>query len=105
MTIQREPQYYDAPMPRQQPIFQQAAPEPDPAAEDWASKNEWFGQDETMTLAAFNIHRKLVEEEGFDPSDTMYYDEIDKRIRVEFPHKFKGTTTNSKMQQNCCSCC
>jgi len=99
MTIQREPQYYDAPMPQQQPIFQQAAPEPDPAAEDWASKNEWFGQDETMTLAAFNIHRKLVEEEGFDPSDTMYYDEIDKRIRVEFPHKFKGTTTNSKMQQ------
>jgi hypothetical protein len=100
MTIQREPQYYDAPMPQQQ-AFQQpaAAPEPDPAAEDWASKNEWFGQDETMTLAAFNIHRKLVEEEGFDPSDTMYYDEIDKRIRVEFPHKFEGTTTNSKMQQ------
>jgi len=100
MTIQREPQYYDAPMPQQQ-AFQQpaAAPEPDPAAEDWASKNEWFGQDETMTLAAFNIHRKLVEEEGFDPSDTMYYDEIDKRIRVEFPHKFEGTTTNNKMQQ------
>ena len=103
MTIQREPQYYDAPAPQQnnlqQPIPQQAAPEPDPAAEDWASKNEWFGQDETMTLAAFNIHRKLVEEEGFDPSDTMYYDEIDKRIRVEFPHKFEGTTTNNKMQQ------
>ena len=100
MTIQREPQYYDAPMPQQQTIQQPAAaPEPDPAAEDWAGKNEWFGQDETMTLAAFNIHRKLVEEEGFDPSDTMYYDEIDKRIRVEFPHKFEGTTTNSKMQQ------
>ena len=103
MTIQREPQYYDAPAPQQQtfqqPIPQQAAPEPDPAAEEWANKNEWFGQDETMTLAAFNIHRKLVEEEGFDPSDTMYYDEIDKRIRVEFPHKFEGTTTNNKMQQ------
>ena len=100
MTIQREAQYYDAPMPQQQTIQQPAAaPEPDPAAEDWASQNEWFGQDETMTLAAFNIHRKLVEEEGFDPSDTMYYDEIDKRIRVEFPHKFEGTTTNSKMQQ------
>ena len=100
MTIQRESQYYDAPMPQQQ-TFQQPAPaaDPDPAAEDWAGKNEWFGQDETMTLAAFNIHRKLVEEEGFDPSDTMYYDEIDKRIRVEFPHKFEGTTTNSKMQQ------
>ncbi len=100
MTIQREPQYYDAPMLQQQAFQQPAvAPEPDPAAEEWASKNEWFGQDETMTLAAFNIHRKLVEEEGFDPSDTMYYDEIDKRIRVEFPHKFEGTTRNSKMQQ------
>ena len=72
----------------QQPA-QQAAPDPDPAAQDWAEKNQWFGEDETMTLAAFNIHRKLIEEEGFDPADSMYYDEIDKRIRVEFPHKFE----------------
>ena len=72
----------------QQPA-QQAAPDPDPAAQDWAEKNKWFGEDETMTLAAFNIHRKLIEEEGFDPADSMYYDEIDKRIRVEFPHKFE----------------
>jgi len=78
---------------------QQAAPEPDPAAQDWASKNEWFGEDETMTLAAFNIHRKLIEEEGFDPSDSMYYDEIDKRIRAEFPHKFSGEKTKGKIQQ------
>jgi len=78
---------------------QQAAPEPDPAAQDWASKNEWFGEDETMTLAAFNIHRKLIEEEGFDPSDSMYYDEIDKRIRAEFPHKFSEEKTKSKIQQ------
>jgi len=85
----------------QQPV-QQAAPEPEPAAQDWAEKNKWFGEDETMTLAAFNIHRKLIEEEGFDPSDSMYYDEIDKRIRVEFPHKFEDggeVKPKQKMQQ------
>lgn len=73
----------------QQPVpQQQAAPEPDPKAQDWASKNEWFGQDEVMTYAAFGIHRKLVEEEGFDPTSDEYYDEIDKQIRSEFPHRF-----------------
>ena len=85
----------------QQPA-QQAAPDPDPAAQDWAEKNQWFGEDETMTLAAFNIHRKLIEEEGFDPADSMYYDEIDKRIRVEFPHKFEDggeVKPKQKMQQ------
>ena len=94
-------QNYQAPMQQQAPVQQQA--QPDPAAEDWASKNEWFGEDETMTLAAFNIHRKLIEEEGFDTSDTTYYDEIDKRIRTEFPHKFSTgdeVKSNSKMQQN-----
>ena len=72
------------------PQQQQAAPEPDPKAQDWATKNEWFGQDEVMTYAAFGIHRKLVEEEGFDPTSDEYYDEIDKRISAEFPHKFKS---------------
>lgn len=94
-------QNYQAQVPAQVPNQPQA--EPDPAAEDWASKNEWFGEDETMTLAAFNIHRKLIEEEGFDTSDTTYYDEIDKRIRTEFPHKFSTgdeVKSNSKMQQN-----
>jgi hypothetical protein len=94
-------QNYQAPMQQQAPVQQQA--QPDPAAEDWASKNEWFGEDETMTLAAFNIHRKLIEEEGFDTSDATYYDEIDKRIRTEFPHKFSTgdeVKSNSKMQQN-----
>lgn len=94
-------QNYQAPMQQQAPVQQQA--QPDPEAENWASKNEWFGEDETMTLAAFNIHRKLVEEEGFDTSDTTYYDEIDKRIRTEFPHKFSTgdeVKSNSKMQQN-----
>ena len=94
-------QNYQAPMQQQAPVQQQA--KPDPEAEDWASKNEWFGEDETMTLAAFNIHRKLIEEEGFDTSDPTYYDEIDKRIRTEFPHKFSTgdeVKSNSKMQQN-----
>jgi hypothetical protein len=99
MTIEREPVYQNFPQQTyQQPVQQQTAA-PDPAAEDWATKNDWFGQDEIMTLAAFNIHKKLVDEEGFDPSDSMYYDEIDKRIRVEFPHKFEGTKTQGKPQQ------
>jgi len=94
-------QNYQAPIQQQAPVQQPA--KPDPEAENWASKNEWFGEDETMTLAAFNIHRKLIEEEGFDTSDTTYYDEIDKRIRTEFPHKFSTgdeVKSNSKMQQN-----
>ena len=63
-------------------------PKPDPKAEAWAEKNEWFGKDEAMTYASFGIHKKLVEEEGFNPSSDEYYEEIDKRLRNEFPHKF-----------------
>jgi len=69
---------------------QQQQPRPDPKAQDWASKNEWFGQDETMTYAVFGIHRRLVEEEGFDPSSDEYYTEVDRRMRKEFPHKFRS---------------
>ena len=54
----------------------------------WATKNPWFGNDTAMTYTAFDLHKKLVEEEGFDPKSDEYYSEIDKRIRVEFPHKF-----------------
>jgi hypothetical protein len=61
---------------------------PDPKAETWASKNTWFGQDSAMTYTAFDLHKKLTEQEGFDPSSDEYYVEIDKRIRLEFPHKF-----------------
>lgn len=64
-------------------------PQPDPKAQSWAENNKWFGENETMTLAAFNIHRNLVENEGFDPSSDEYYTEVDKRIRVEFPHQFE----------------
>ena len=69
----------------------QAAPQPqrpDPKAERWAEKNAWFGQDEAMTFAAFGIHKKLIEDEGFDPQSDDYYNELDSRIKREFPHKF-----------------
>ena len=75
--------------PKQQPVNQQQpAAQPDPKAEAWASKNEWFGTDSAMTYTAFDLHRKLTEEEGIDPKSDEYYKEIDKRIRLEFPHKF-----------------
>ena len=61
---------------------------PDPKAEAWATKNEWFGTDQTMTYAAFGIHRQLIEDEGFDPASDDYYNELDTRIRRDFPHKF-----------------
>ena len=74
------------------------APKPDPKAEAWAERNEWFGKDEAMTYASFGIHKKLVEEEGFNPSTDEYYEEIDKRLRNEFPQKFNdgGEVRESK---------
>jgi len=63
-------------------------PATDPKAEDWALRNPWFGNDSAMTYTAFDLHKKLVEEEGFDPKTDEYYAEVDKRIRLEFPHKF-----------------
>jgi hypothetical protein len=100
MTIEREPVYQNIPQQTyQQPVQQQSSLIQTLRPRIGLQKNDWFGQDEIMTLAAFNIHKKLVDEEGFDPSDSMYYDEIDKRIRVEFPHKFEGTKTQGKPQQ------
>src|SRR6056300_925581 len=61
---------------------------PDPKASSWAEKNTWFGRDSAMTYTAFDLHKKLTEEEGFDPQSDEYYSEIDKRLRLEFPHKF-----------------
>ncbi len=63
----------------------------DPRAESWAAKNSWFGQDRAMTFTAFEIHKDLVEKEGYDPQSNEYYEEVDKRIRVDFPHKFGNT--------------
>ena len=74
----------------QQAPVQQPAAKPDPKAQGWAEKNEWFGSDEVMTYAAFGIHRKLVEEEGFDPASEEYYTEVDRRMRSEFPNKFQA---------------
>jgi GH15 family glucan-1,4-alpha-glucosidase len=78
---------------------------PDPKAESWASKNTWFGQDTAMTYTAFDLHKKLTEQEGYDPSSDEYYTEIDKRIRLEFPHKFatKDVTETTKPVQTVAS--
>ena len=87
-----------APMPVQQTL------PPDPKAETWAEKNEWFGKNNAMTYTAFDLHRKLTEEEGFDPKSDSYYEEIDKRIRLEFPQKFdKVEQQISKPTQNVAS--
>ena len=72
------------PMPQQQPR------RPDPKAEHWARRNSWFGEDEAMTYAAFGVHKKLVEDEGFDPQSDEYYTELDRRMAGEFPHKLNG---------------
>ena len=82
----------------------QPTPPPDPKAEDWAEKNDWFGKDNAMTYTAFDLHRKLTEEEGYDPKSNSYYEEIDKRIRLEFPQKFgKVDQQISKPTQNVAS--
>ena len=86
---QREIEVQRAITPAPQPVQQQQAPRPDPKAEAWAERNEWFGADDAMTATAFVLHRKLVEEEGYDPTSDEYYDALDRRIRNEFPHKFK----------------
>ena len=75
------------------PIPRRAEPDipPDPKAEQWAAKNSWFGSDKAMTYTAFEIHKDLTEKEGFDPHSNEYYEEVDKRMRVDFPHKFVNT--------------
>ena len=78
----------DKERPVQQPVQRQPEPARDPKAEAWAEKNEWFGKDNAMTYTAFDLHRKLTEEEGMDPQSDEYYEEVDRRIRLEFPHKF-----------------
>ena len=85
--------------PQQQaPVQQAAAPQPDPKAQAWADKNPWFGEDESMTYAAFGIHRRLVEEEGFDASSDDYYSELDKRLRADFPTKFEAPKEKARVR-------
>jgi hypothetical protein len=93
-TTAVQQQQYVAPEPQR--VAQQ--PQVDPKAQGWAEKNDWFGQDEVMTYAAFGVHRKLVEEEGFDPQSDEYYSEIDRRMRTEFPHKFQASKSSGKSQ-------
>jgi hypothetical protein len=86
-----QPQMPQQPMPRQPMPPRQ----PDPKAQKWAEKNEWFGTDEPMTLTSFSIHRKLMEE-GFDAQSDSYYNEVDKRMRETFPHKFEQPVSPSQ---------
>ena len=79
-------------------VAPQQTAQPDPKAEAWGARNRWFGTDTAMTYTAFDLHKKLVDEEGFDPQSDEYYTEIDKRIRLEFPNKFD--TTGDKVQNN-----
>ena len=81
-----------APSPIQPSQQQPKQPKPDPRAEQWASENEWFGQDKIMTTAAFTLHNQLTQEEGFDVNTEEYYTAIDSRMRTEFPHKFQKPT-------------
>ena len=85
--------------------IKQAAQTMDPKAESWAEKNPWFGTDSAMTYTAFDIHKQLTEDEGYDPSSDEYYAEVDKRIKLEFPHKFATTenTTKEKPSQTVAS--
>jgi hypothetical protein len=85
------PQQQYQPAPQQQ---QRAAP--DPRAEDWASKNSWFGQDRMLTYAAWGIHQELIEKEGVDPQSDEYYTELDRRLRDEFPKKFAGEQSSNQ---------
>ena len=95
---------------RQQPVQQpqqqvqpQAAARPDPKAEKWAQNNDWFGEDSAMTYAAFGIHKEIVESEGIDPKSDEYYDALDRRMKVEFPHKFKDGTQSRRPAQTVAS--
>ena len=79
-------------------------PTPDARATDWAQKNSWFGKDNAMTYTAFDMHKKLVDDEGYDPQSEDYYSELDRRIKLEFPNKFGNTTVQtSKPKQTVAS--
>ena len=90
--------------PKQDTTIPPSVEAPDPKAQEWASKNRWFGTDSAMTYTAFDLHRKLTEEEGFDPQSDEYYSEVERRIKLEFPHKFgKKVESTSKPTQNVAS--
>ena len=84
---------------QQQQVQQPQPSEPDPRAEDWAEQNAWFGKDTAMTHAVFGIHAQLINQERFDPQSEEYYDELDRRIREAFPHKFQGGNAGQAPQK------
>jgi len=95
-------QQYQQQHQQQQQVQQQQQPVPiraDPKALTWAQRNSWFGEDDAMTFAAFGIHKTLVEEEGFDTESPEYYDEIDKRIKIAFPHRFNGSRSATEVRR------
>lgn len=96
--LQQQEQAVRNPAPQQQyqPAPQQQRAQPDPRAEDWASKNTWFGQDRMLTYAAWGIHQELIEKEGVDPQSDEYYTELDRRLRDEFPKKFAGEQSSNQ---------
>lgn len=98
LNVQRQEQERQQPQQQPQQAPQEAPAKADPRAEKWAGTNEWFGNDNTMTFAAYGIHKQLVDE-AFDPTGDDYYDELDKRIREEFPHKFSDTGTKRRNAQ------
>jgi hypothetical protein len=100
-TYEKEPRTpaYGGGTPEKTPTL----PQVDEKAEDWATKNNWFGQNRAMTFTAFEIHKDLVEKEGFDPKSDEYYAEIDKRIKVDFPHKFDRKEGSAKTVQTVAS--
>ena len=87
-------QFTQETVPEPQPTY----PDPDPKAQDWAEDNPWFGNDRAMTMTSFVIHQDLLNE-GFDATSNEYYDEVNKRIRTEFPHKFEGNTQANRPAQ------
>ena len=92
----REEQRVEKPVLSQPPVQTQQMEDPinpDPKAEAWASQNSWFGTDRAMTYTAFEIHKDLTEKEGYDPNSNEYYEEVDRRIKIDFPHKFGNTET------------
>jgi hypothetical protein len=96
LKADRETRAEQAKQPQtQQPQAQQPQAQPDPKAEDWAKRNTWFGQDKTMTYAAFGLHKELIEDEGFDATSDEYYTELNTRIRSAFPQKFQESPKKS----------
>ena len=104
VALEQEPPLQQAqPTQMQQPVQSyQAPPKLDEKQETWVENNAWFGEDEIMTLAAFSIDQKLIQE-GYDPKTDEYYNEVDKRLRKEFPHKFEESSATSKPQQKVAS--